>query len=105
MMRALRLRVYKLFAVVLLTLCIGAQVLEATGRWDRSLQDAGDEAVIVAIVLCIGAAIAVAREICKRVSLRAVRSLVVLVCTTQRPPTSLKLPLALCAHPPLSLRI
>ena len=51
MMRALPLRVYKLFAVVLLTLCIGAQVLEATGRWDRSLQDAGDEAVIVAIVI------------------------------------------------------
>jgi hypothetical protein len=105
MMRSLRLTVCKLFVAVLLTLCVGVQVLEATGRWDRTLQDAGDEAVIVTIVLCIGAAIALAGLMRTHVSLSAVRSLFVFVRTARRPPLSLSLPSSLCAHPPLSLRI
>ena len=52
---------------VLLALCIGVQLLEMSGRWDRTFQDANDEAGIVAIVLCVGVAIAVARTLLARV--------------------------------------
>jgi hypothetical protein len=44
----------KLLAATLLTLCIGVQVLEASGRWDRALKDTKDEAIIVLVVLRIG---------------------------------------------------
>ena len=44
----------------MLALCVGVQLLEASGRWDDTVQDANDEAGIVAIVLCIGVAIATA---------------------------------------------
>jgi hypothetical protein len=106
MMRALRLTLSKLFVAVLLTLCVGVQVLEASGRWDRTLQDAGDEAVIVTSVLCIGAAIAVARAARKHVYLAAIQSLIVFIRATWQSPTSL-LCLALPAfgNPPFSLRI
>ena len=52
---------------VLLALCIGVQLLEVSGRWDQTFQDANDEAGIVAIVLCVGVAIAVARTLLARV--------------------------------------
>jgi hypothetical protein len=38
-----------------LTLCIGLQALEASGRWDRAFQDAGDEAIVLTVALCVGA--------------------------------------------------
>jgi hypothetical protein len=50
----------KLLAAALLALGIGVQLLEMSGRWDRTFQDANDEAGIVAIVLCVGVAFAVA---------------------------------------------
>jgi hypothetical protein len=53
----LRITIGKLLAATLLTLCVGVQALEATGRWDGTFQDTGDEAVIVTAVLCIGAAL------------------------------------------------
>jgi hypothetical protein len=49
-----------LFAATLLTLSIGLQILEATGRWDRTFQDTGDEAVVITVVLCMGVALMVA---------------------------------------------
>ena len=52
-----------LLAAVLVTLCIGLQVLEATGRWDRDFQETGDEAVLVSVVLCIGTALVVASAV------------------------------------------
>jgi hypothetical protein len=39
-------------------LCVGLYVLEMSGRWDQSMQDANDEASLVAIVLCVGVALA-----------------------------------------------
>jgi hypothetical protein len=56
-MRGVRFSIGRLLAATLLTLCVGVPALEATGRWDRTFQDSGDEAVIVAVVLCIGAAL------------------------------------------------
>jgi hypothetical protein len=55
-----RIIVGKLFASILLTLCIGIHVLEASGHWDQTFQDANDEAVIVAVILCVGVAVAAA---------------------------------------------
>src|SRR5262249_26054811 len=74
MMRAVRLTIGKLLASTLLTLCIGVQALEATGRWDQTFQDTGDEAVIVTVVLCIGAALVVASATHHCTSLSAVQS-------------------------------
>lgn len=62
----------RLFAAILLTVSIGVQVLEATGRWDRTFQDSGDEAVLVAVVFCIGAAVLLAGAVRPRVSLSRV---------------------------------
>ncbi len=45
---------------LLLAAAIGVQLVETTGRWDRAISDAGDEASVVAIVLCIGVGFAVA---------------------------------------------
>jgi hypothetical protein len=76
-MRFVRPTVGKLLAATLLVLCVGLQVLEATGRWDRALKDTNDEAVIVVVVLCIGAAVAVAHAL--RTRMRPTRLLVRLV--------------------------
>jgi hypothetical protein len=70
-MRLVRPTVGKLLAATLLVLCIGLQVLEATGQWDRALKDANDEAVVVVVVLCIGAAVAMAHAL--RTNLRPTR--------------------------------
>ena len=56
----------RLIAAVLLTLCVGVHILEASGRWDGTFADANDEAGIVAVVLCIGIAIAVAGSVLAR---------------------------------------
>jgi hypothetical protein len=104
-MRALRLTIGKLFAVALLTLCVGVQALEASGRWDRTFQDSGDEAVIVAVALCIGAALLAAGAIRRRLSPTAVPSAIPGVRSTAlaafEPPACS----ACSTSPPLSLRI
>jgi hypothetical protein len=65
----------KLFAAVLLTLCVGIHALEVSGRWDQTFQDANDEAGIVAVVLCVGVAFAAARSRSRAVRLARVRTL------------------------------
>ena len=93
-------------AATLLTLAVGLQVLEATGRWDRTFQDAGDEAVIVTVVLCIGAALVVAAVTRPRVSLSAIAGRVVIRLATALhfvPPRGAQS--LVSASPPLSLRI
>ena len=57
----------KAFVGVLLAFCMGVQILEVSGRWDQTFRDANDEAGIVAIVLCVGIAIAVARTLLAQV--------------------------------------
>jgi hypothetical protein len=105
-MQIVRLTLGKLLAATLLTLCVGAQALEATGRWDRTFQHTGDEAIIVTVVLCIGAALTVAAATRRRVSLSAIQSPISAVRLTPPPlfvpPTACS---AFSASPPLSLRI
>jgi len=45
---------------LLLAAAIGAQLVELSGHWDLTLSDAGDEAALVAVVLCVGVAFATA---------------------------------------------
>jgi len=105
MMRALRHILGTWLIAVLVTLCLGLQVLEATGRWDHALQDTSDEAVIVAIALCIGSSIIVAAAMRTRLSLPVMRSIIVCGGTAQRSLPPDDLPSIFCDSPPLSLRI
>jgi hypothetical protein len=90
---------------VLLTLGIGVQLLELSGRWDQTIQDANDEAGIVAVVLCIGVALTtagalLARMRLRRVMIRAVATLITALSDNQRAVLSI-----FSNGPPLSLRI
>jgi hypothetical protein len=105
-MRIVRSTIGTLLAATLLTLSIGLQVLEASGRWDQTLQDTGDEAVIVAVVLCIGAALVVAAIARPRISLSEIRTPVVIrfaAVFDSFPPIEACSPFS--SSPPLSLRI
>ena len=105
-MRFVRVTIGKLLAATLLTLCLGVQVLEATGRWDRTFQDTGDEAVIVTVVLCIGAALVAAGALRRRLSPSTMSSAIVGSGSTSLtmfvPPA---VPQSRSTSPPLSLRI
>jgi len=57
----------KIFIAVLLTLGVGAQLVELSSHWDRTLQDTNDEAGIVAIVLCVGVALSAAGALLNRI--------------------------------------
>jgi hypothetical protein len=71
----------KLFVAMLLTLCVGVYVAEMSGRWDHSIQDANDEAGVVAIVLCVGLALSAAGSLITRI--RASRGMAGVGFTTQ----------------------
>jgi hypothetical protein len=61
----------------MLTACVAVYALELSGRWDRTLGDANDEAGIVAVVLCIGIAISVAGTVLKRRLKNSLRGVIV----------------------------
>ena len=51
----------RLLVIAILTICIGAPMVEAFDRWDHTLQDGYDtEATAVAAALCVGLALTVA---------------------------------------------
>jgi hypothetical protein len=50
----------RLLVAVLLTIAAAVCVAELSGRWDQTLKDANDEAGLVSIVLCVGAAVSAA---------------------------------------------
>jgi hypothetical protein len=106
MMPLVRPTVGKLLATTLLVLCIGLQVLEASGHWDRALKDSNDEAIIVVVVLCIGAAVAGAGALLARVRPLRIVSHIVLPATSPSPWPAPRLAISSsCASPPVSLRI
>ena len=105
-MRIVRGTIERWLAVTLLTLAIGLQVVEATGHWDRSLQDTADEAVIVTLVLCVGAALVVAAVTRPRISLALIHTLVVIrLATAFECFCSVGAASASNTSPPLSLRV
>jgi len=99
--------VRRLLIAALLTLCVGVQLVEMSGRWDRTFQDANDEAGLVAVVLCIGIAICAAGAVLSAIRLSRTPFAVAIVST----PTGVRfreLPSALfggVGSPPLPLRI
>jgi hypothetical protein len=105
-MRAVHITISRLLAAALLTLCVGVQALEASGRWDRAFQDSGDEAVIVTVTLCIGAALLACGAIRRRLSPTPIPSAMPGIHPTSLPALE---PSAACSalntSPPLSLRI
>jgi hypothetical protein len=98
--------VWKLFIAVLLTLCVGVQLVELSSRWDRTIQDANDEAGIVAIVLCVGVALSVARTLLNRICRSRVVSRIISASLTPEHDADSRtvLPI-LIGSPPTSLRI
>jgi hypothetical protein len=94
----------KLLAAALLTICLGAMTLEATGRWDATFQDAGDEAALVAVALCVGAAIVVAAAARHHVSFSPQSPIIVRATRLTRfvPPAAVP---AFDTSPPALLRI
>jgi hypothetical protein len=106
MMRSVHPTVGKVLAATLLALCIGVQVLEASGRWDREIKDTNDEAIILVVVLCIGAAVATAGTLLARVRPARITLHIVLAVTspTLWPASRLAISSS-CASPPVSLRI
>lgn len=62
------MRVGRLFAALLLTVCVGAPVLEMFDRWDHTLQNGNDtESNLVAVVLCVGAGLIAATALLRRI--------------------------------------
>lgn len=105
-MPLVRPAVGKLLAATLLVLCIGVQVLEASGHWDHAVKDTNDEAIIVIVVLCIGAAIVTAGTLAARVRPARILSQIVLTAASRLlgPVSRLDISSS-CASPPVSLRI
>jgi drug/metabolite transporter (DMT)-like permease len=99
--------VKRLFVAGLLFACAGVFVLELSGHWDRTLSDANDEVGLVAVVLCVGVAIAAARTLLKTIRERARKSVVVATLTAriQSSPSRLSVSSILFTGPPLPLRI
>jgi hypothetical protein len=95
-----------LFAAALLTLFVGAQLVEMSGHWDRSLQDANDEAGLVAIVLCVGVALSAAATLLNRLGRRTLLSQIVPTSrwTPARRDRRSRGPI-LASGPPASLRV
>jgi hypothetical protein len=98
--------VRRILAVVILLVALGAPLIEAFDRWDRTLQDGYDtEMTVVVIALCVGLGFAVAgatsqsiRSIAWR---RAVRSIVGLTLLSYR---AIPAP-APSSSPPIPLRV
>jgi hypothetical protein len=67
-MRIVRVRLQRIFAAMLLTVCIGAPALEMFDHWDHTLEDGNDtESNLVVAVLCVGVGFIVAAAVIRRV--------------------------------------
>ena len=95
------------FVAALLMLCVGVHALELSGRWDRTFEDANDEAGVIAIVLCIGVAVAIGRRLLNAIPLTRLATAFIVAIT---PVASLLVLATLvistsAADPPLALRV
>jgi uncharacterized membrane protein len=95
----------KLMLAVLLALCVGVQLLEASGRWDLTLRDANDEASIVVIVLCVGVAVAVVARFVANVRPSGSAATVLMPSLTPVTSSHIRLAFVRSSSPPLGLRI
>lgn len=95
----------KLILAALLALCVGVQMLEASGRWDATLRDANDEASIVVVVLCVGVAVAAVARLVANVRPSRTAVGVLLLFVTSVSSSQTRLGFVCWNSPPLSLRI
>jgi hypothetical protein len=98
----------RLFAALLLAICVGAPVLEMFDRWDHTLQDGNDtESNLVVVVLCVGAGLIAATALLRRVRPSWTRGYVYLSITLPPIPYAEHRPLLGfdASSPPLALRI
>ena len=100
-------RVRWLFASIVLTICVGAPILEMFDQWDHTLQDGNDtEANLVVVVLCVGVGFIAAASLLRRVRpswiATFLRPLASCLPSTERRPVPLILP---GSSPPTTLRI
>jgi len=64
----MRVRLPRLFGVVLLIVCIGAPMAEIFDGWDQTVQDGNDtEANLIIVVLCVGIGVVGAAAFLRRV--------------------------------------
>ena len=96
------------FAVgVILTVCIGAPILEMVDQWDHTLQDGNDTEInLVVVALCVGAAFSVAGAIivCLRSPARALGSCALVSTSIVGPLLTFAAPIP-HGSPPTALRI
>ena len=95
----------KLFVAAMLALCVGIYALEFSGHWDRSIQEANDEAGIVAVVLCIGATLFAVGTLLQRIPRSQVDSWFVTAESTPLFDTLLVIRPISTDSPPISLRV
>jgi hypothetical protein len=92
---------------MLLTVCVGAPVLEMFDDWDHTLQDGNDtESTLVVVVLCVGVGFVAAATIIRRV--RASQSDATLITSLRAVVSFVDIPLVLPiphASPPTTLRV
>jgi hypothetical protein len=103
------MRVRRMFAAILLAICIGAPVLEMFDRWDQTLQDGNDsESNLVVMVLCVGVGFVAATAVLRRVRPALTGTLVLRSSSSsQRSETECRtvLPIFGASSPPATLRI
>ena len=97
---------WKFFVATLLAVCVVVYALDLSGRWDRTIKDANDEAGIVTVVLCVGAAVAAFGTLVTRVQLLRVARIIRFVVTALVPAAETSIfRLRSTTGPPLALRI
>jgi hypothetical protein len=97
----------QLIGALILTVCVGAPLVEAFDRWDDTLRDGNDtEANLVIAALCVGFALSVVGTVLAWIRLLSSRSNSGVVCSMRAAATRMMAaPPIPTSSPPLALRI
>jgi hypothetical protein len=100
-------RVQQLIGALILTVCLGAPLVEAFDRWDDTLHDGNDtEANLVIAALCVGFALSVVGAVVAWIRLLSSRSNSAVACSTRAVVVRMMpAPPIPTSSPPLALRI
>ena len=107
MLHSKTVSVQRLIRALILTVCLGAPLVEAFDRWDDTLRDGNDtEANLVIAALCVGFALSVVGAVVAWIRSVSSRSNLGVACSTRaavaRMMPALPIP---TSSPPLALRI
>jgi hypothetical protein len=97
----------RLIGALILTVCLGAPLVEAFDRWDDTLHDGNDtEANLVIAALCVGLALVVVETLVARIRLLSPSSKSSVACSTHAAVTRMMPTQPIpTTSPPLALRI